>query len=50
MSRLIEQAFEAFYTTGDRARVLTAVQQILEPFGGALFDGYRSDAPASCRL
>jgi hypothetical protein len=50
LSLLIETAFETFFQTGDRALVLQAIQQILEPFGGELFDGFRSDAPASSRL
>lgn len=50
VSHLVETAFETFFKTGDRAGVLHAVQQILEPFGGELFDGFRSDAPAASRL
>jgi hypothetical protein len=50
VSHLIETAFEAFFRTGDRTGVLRSTQQILEPFGGELFDGFRSDAPASSRL
>jgi hypothetical protein len=46
----LETAFEAFFTTGDRTGVLRVAQQILEPFGGELFDGFRSDAPASSRI
>ena len=50
VSHLIETAFEMFFTTGDRTGVLRAAQEILDPFGGELFDGFRSDAPASSRL
>jgi hypothetical protein len=50
VSRRIETAFDEFFRTGDRTGVLRATQQILEPFGGELFDGFRSDAPASSRL
>jgi hypothetical protein len=50
VSQLVEAAFETFFKTGDRTGVLRAVQKILEPFGGELFDGFRSDAPASSRL
>lgn len=49
-SLFIEAAFETFFNTGDRTSVLYAVQRVLEPFGGELFDGFRSDAPASFRL
>lgn len=47
VSQFLEAAFETFFKTGDRTGVLRAVQRILEPFGGELFDGFRSDAPAS---
>ena len=33
-----------------RLEVVRVVQLVLEPFGGELFDGFRSDAPSSCRL
>jgi hypothetical protein len=49
VSRLLEAAFEAFFSTGDRTGVVHVLQQILEPFGGELFDGFRSDAPVSFR-
>jgi hypothetical protein len=50
LSHLIEAAFETFFKTGDRSGVLSTVHQILEPFGGEMFDGFRSDAPPSSRL
>jgi hypothetical protein len=50
LSELLEHAFEAFFTTGDRTEVLRAVPQILAPFGGELRDGFRSDAASSCRV
>lgn len=49
-SELLETAFERFFKTGDRTAVLRVVQQVLEPLGGELFEGFRSDAPASSRL
>ena len=49
-SHIVEAAFETFFKTGDRTGVLRAIQQILEPFGGELFDGFRSDAPDASRL
>jgi hypothetical protein len=50
LAMLLEGAFETFFRTGDRAPLLLAVQQALAPFGGELFDGYRSDAPATLRV
>jgi hypothetical protein len=50
VSKLIEGAFATFFKTGDRTAVLQAVQKVLEPFGGELFDGFRSEAPASARV
>jgi len=49
LSHSIESAFELFFQTGDRTSVLDVTRQILEPFGGEIFDGFRSDAPASFR-
>jgi hypothetical protein len=49
VSPSIESAFEAFFKTGNRAGVLNVLHRILEPFGGELFDGFRSNAPASFR-
>jgi len=45
----IESAFDAFFQTGERTAVLRVTQRILEPFGGELCDGFRSEAPASFR-
>ena len=50
VSRVLEPAFETFFKTGDRTAVVRAISQILEPFGGELFDGFRSDAPSSSRI
>lgn len=50
VSQLLEEAFDRFFKTGDRTGVVRVVQQVLEPFGGELFDGYRSDAPANARV
>jgi hypothetical protein len=50
VSQLLESAFDAFFKTGDRTGVVAVVSKILEPFGGELFDGFRSDAPASSRI
>lgn len=39
-------AFEILIQTGDSKAVETVVTKILEPYGGYLWDGFRSDAPA----
>jgi predicted nucleotidyltransferase len=39
-------AFEILIQTGDATAVETVVTKILEPYGGFLWDGFRSDAPA----
>lgn len=46
----IEHAFTTFFTAGDRGPLLRVVQQILGPFGGECFEGFRAIAPASNRL
>jgi predicted nucleotidyltransferase len=45
----IEQAFSLFFRTGERADLIRVVQLVLAPFGGEVFDGFRSEAPASSR-
>lgn len=50
ISKQIESAFECFFKTGERRGVLHLVEQILEPFGGKLFEGFRLDAPPSARV
>ena len=50
VSQLVEAAFDAFFKNGDRSAVFHAIGQLLEPFGGELFDGFRSDAPATSRV
>ncbi len=39
-------AFESLIQTGDASGIESAVTKILEPYGGYLWDGFRSDAPA----
>lgn len=39
-------AFESLVKTGDSTAVETVVAKILKPYGGYLWDGFRSDAPA----
>jgi predicted nucleotidyltransferase len=39
-------AFESLVQTGDAAAIERVITNILEPYGGFLWDGFRSDAPA----
>jgi predicted nucleotidyltransferase len=39
-------AFEILIQTGDASGIESAVTKILAPYGGCLWDGFRSDAPA----
>ena len=43
-------AFENLIHTGDYKAVETVVTKILEPYGGYLWDGFRSDAPAEWKV
>lgn len=38
-SRFVE-AFDAFYKTGDKNKVIQLVDEVLEPYGGRLFEGF----------
>jgi hypothetical protein len=44
-----QHAFDALLTSSDPTPLITFTERVLEPFGGPLFDGYRSDAPVSAR-
>jgi hypothetical protein len=50
LASLLEHGFERFFREGDRSDAIAAVERALEPFGGKLFEGYRSDAPAEWRV
>ncbi|MDX2051865.1 MAG: nucleotidyltransferase domain-containing protein [Polyangiaceae bacterium] len=50
LSAAVENGFEIFFKTGLRNEAINAVQLALEPFGGELFDSFRSDAPGDWRL
>jgi len=50
LSHAIESAFDVFFTTGERTDILRITKQVLAPFGGELFAGFRSDAPRSARV
>lgn len=43
-------AFDGLFAHGDTAAILTLSQEIVGPFGGFLFEGYKSEAPASWKM
>jgi hypothetical protein len=43
-------AFKRLVKTGDSKALETIVAKILEPYGGFLWDGFRSDAPADWKI
>jgi predicted nucleotidyltransferase len=43
------RAFESLFHDGEVSHVIQLTEELLAPNGGLLFDGYRSDAPASWR-
>ncbi|WP_117190815.1 nucleotidyltransferase domain-containing protein [Rhizobium terrae] len=42
-------AFDALFREGEAGPLLDFAEQVLAPYGGLLFDGYRADAPATWR-
>ena len=44
-----EQAFDAVFVDSNPAPLISLTERLLEPFGGLLFSGYRSDAPSTAR-
>ncbi len=44
-----EAAFDAVFERSDPVPLITFTELMLQPSGGPLFDGYRSDAPADWR-
>lgn len=48
-SERFTSAFENLFVEKRPEPVITLVEEVLKPFGGLLFDGYRDDAPASKR-
>jgi predicted nucleotidyltransferase len=34
------EAFDSFYTTGEKNRIIKLVDEVLQPFGGQLFEGF----------
>ncbi len=49
LSAQLEQGFETFFRTGERAPAIAAAVRALEQFGGEVFDGFRADAPPEWR-
>lgn len=43
------QSFESLFQTGDTSGIEKVVQKILTPYGGFLWDGFRSNAPSEWR-
>ena len=43
------QAFDALFQTGHSVALELLTKKILEPYGGLLWDGFRSDAPKELR-
>jgi hypothetical protein len=39
------QSFERLFSTGDASGIESVIQKILSPYGGLLWDGFKSDAP-----
>ena len=44
------QSFEAVFQAGDATPLEKLTQKILKPYGGLLWDGYKSEAPAPSKL
>jgi hypothetical protein len=49
LAQAIEAGFEAFFRADHRRGLVRAVQLVLAPFGGELFDGFQSVAPSTDR-
>lgn len=49
LAREFERAFDAVFVDSDPAPLIAFTERLLEPFGGLLFSGYRSDAPSTAR-
>jgi hypothetical protein len=43
------ESFELLFRTGNVAPVIAVAEEILQPKGGVLFEGYRAEAPATWR-
>jgi hypothetical protein len=43
------EVFQWFFEDGDTASLIQLTEEILQPAGGPLFDGYRTDAPLDWR-
>ena len=43
-------SFSQLFKTGDSKALEVLVKKILDPFGGLLWDGFRSDASPECKV
>ena len=43
-------AFEAFFRSGDASQIINLAEELVEPFGGFVFDGYKREAPEAWRV
>lgn len=48
-ARAFDEAFDAVFKNTDPQPLIAFAESVLKPFGGPLFDGYRSNAGADCR-
>ncbi len=39
-ANILVEAFDSFYTTGEKNRIIKLVDEVLHPFGGQLFEGF----------
>ena len=49
LAEAFHAAFDAVFINSDPQPLISFAERILEPFGGPLFDGYRTEAPATAR-
>lgn len=47
LARRYADSFEELFSTGQTARVIDLAKDILAPYGGFLFEGYRRDVPST---
>ena len=50
IAKEFSESFESVFQTGEGADLKKLTQKILQPFGGFLWDGYKSEAPQDARI
>jgi predicted nucleotidyltransferase len=50
LAKEFNQSFENFFKTGDTLGIENLVQKILAPYGGLLWNGFRSEAPTEWKV